>query len=91
MLVSTSSKVAVVQARVKRWGNSLALRIPKAFVEQTQIHDDSVVDLSLEGSSIVVRPVTRNRRSLDELLAGITDDNLHAEVDFGPPVGKELL
>jgi antitoxin MazE len=80
-----------VQARVKRWGNSLALRIPKAFVEQTQIHDDSVVDLSLEGGSIVVRPIIRKRRSLDELLAGITDDNLHAEIDFGPPVGKELL
>jgi antitoxin MazE len=80
-----------VQARVKRWGNSLALRIPKAFVEQTQMRDDSVVDLTLEGEAIVVRPVKRNRRSLDELLAGITDDNLHDEVDFGPPVGKEML
>jgi antitoxin MazE len=79
-----------VQSRVKRWGNSLALRIPKAFVEQTQMRDDSVVDLSIEGEAIIVRPVRRNRRSLDELLAGITDDNLHAEVDFGPAVGKEL-
>lgn len=80
-----------MQARVKRWGNSLALRIPKAFVEQTQMRDDSVVDLSLEGEAIVVRPVRRKRRSLDELLAGVTDENIHSEVDFGPAVGKELL
>jgi antitoxin MazE len=80
-----------VQARVKRWGNSLALRIPKAFVEQTQMRDDSVVDLSIEGETIVVRPIRRNRRTLDELLAGVTDENLHDEVEFGPAVGKELL
>ncbi len=41
--------------------------------------------------AIAVRPIRRNRRSLDELLTGITDDSLHAEVDSGPAVGRELI
>ena len=71
-----------------QWGNSLGLRIPKAFAEETAIRQDSVVDLSISEGSLVVRPIDR-RYNLDDLLEEVTPANQHGEVDFGPSVGRE--
>lgn len=77
--------------RVQKWGNSVALRIPKAFVEEMNIAADTAVEITLEEGRLVVTPVGTPRYALDKLLAGITPDNLHAEVDWGEPVGNEAL
>ena len=78
-----------MKARIQKWGNSLALRIPKSFATHSNIEQGSVVDLSLDNGRIIVEPA-QEQYSLEELLARVTKTNLHSEVDFGLPVGKEV-
>ena len=76
--------------KVQKWGNSLALRIPKAFAVDAQLENDSLVEISLVKGKIIVTPVPAPGWTLDELLAGITKANLHTEVDTGFAVGNEI-
>lgn len=73
---------------VQRWGNSLAIRIPKAFAAQAQLSENSDVEISLEGDRIVLTPARREWR-LDELVQKITPANAHREVRWGDRTGKE--
>lgn len=75
--------------KVQKWGNSIALRIPKAFADEIQIGADSDVELTIEEGKLVIAPVEPEAYSLEELLAAVTPENIHAEVDWGEPVGKE--
>ena len=77
-----------MQTHIARWGNSLALRIPKAVADRLGLGEGGVVELTVDQGQLVVRPRAGEPR-LDELLAGITPENLHGEADFGPAVGKE--
>ena len=79
-----------MKTRVQKWGNSLALRIPKPFAEEAGLHADAAVELSVVDGGLVVRPVTPEPLTLEELLRGITDENLPGEWDTGPDVGKEV-
>ena len=79
-----------MKTRVQKWGNSLALRIPKSFAAEAGLHADAAVELSLVEGSLVVQPIRPNPVSLDQLLSGITDENLPGEWDTGPAVGKEV-
>jgi antitoxin MazE len=79
-----------MQARIQKWGNSLALRIPKAFAVEAQLEEDALVDIALVEGQIVVKPVAVQTWTLDELLAGISQNNIHHEIETGPHVGKEL-
>ena len=79
-----------MKARIQKWGNSLALRIPKSFATHSNIEQGSVVDLSLDNGRMIVEPAKEQEYALEELLARITKKNLHSEVDFGLPVGKEV-
>jgi antitoxin MazE len=76
--------------KVKKWGNSLALRIPKAFALDAQLNNDSFVDISIVAGQIIIKPVVAPSWTLEELLAGINKNNLHHEVDTGLAVGKEI-
>jgi len=76
---------------VKKWGNSAAVRIPATILEAVHLKLDGTVDVREEGGRIVIEPVRPKGYDLAELLAGITPENLHAEVDFGAPAGKEAL
>ena len=73
---------------IQRWGNSLAVRIPKPFALQTELGENSEVDISLEGDRIVVSPVAKEWK-LDDLLAGITSGNAHKEMSWGDRAGGE--
>jgi len=73
---------------IQRWGNSLAVRIPKPFALQTDLSENSEVDISLEGDRIVVSPATKEWK-LDDLLAGITKRNAHKERSWGDRTGGE--
>ena len=77
-----------MRTRVQRWGNSLALRIPKAFAESLGLADDAAVDLTVSKTRLVVEPARSPK--LADLLAAITDENLHGAEDWGPPVGREV-
>jgi antitoxin MazE len=78
-----------VKARIQKWGNSLALRIPKSFAAHSNIEQGSVVDLSLDNGRMIVE-AKKQEYSLGELLMRVTKSNLHSEIDFGAPVGKEV-
>jgi antitoxin MazE len=76
--------------KVQKWGNSLALRIPKTFAEEMQIAADSAVELTVEDGKLVITPAAGKAISLEDLLDAVTADNLHSEIDWGVPVGKEV-
>jgi antitoxin MazE len=79
-----------MKTAVKRWGNSLALRIPKAYAAETHIRNGSEVEVSLKSGALVVRPIRRKRRVLSDLLKQITPSNRHAAVPTGQPAGHEV-
>jgi len=78
-----------MKIQIQKWGNSLALRIPKSFAIESKIEQGSTVDVSLESGRIIVFPVSEPEFCLDDLLAGVTVGNLHGEIDTGSSVGRE--
>jgi antitoxin MazE len=79
-----------MKTRVQKWGNSLALRIPKSFAAGAGLRANAAVELSLVKGALVVQPIIPEPLSLEELLRGVTDDNLPGEWQTGPAVGKEV-
>jgi antitoxin MazE len=75
---------------VKKWGNSLALRIPRPLAEEVGLYADSPVELSLEGGRLIIVPIVEPRYALEILLAQVTSQNLHGEVDTGEAIGGEV-
>jgi antitoxin MazE len=78
-----------METKVKKWGNSLALRIPKPLAIEVGLEDDALVELSLLDGKLIIEPVVAAELSLEQLLAQVTESNLHGEVDTGPAVGDE--
>jgi antitoxin MazE len=78
-----------MKTQIQKWGNSLAVRIPKAFAASLGLAQDSSVELALENGSLVVRPSPGPRYELSELLDRVTENNLHTEEDYGRAVGNE--
>ncbi len=79
-----------MRTRVQRWGNSLAVRIPKSFAAELNLGDDTEVDLALVDGKLAIVPVVPPPYILDDLVAGITEHNLHHELNTGPAVGQEV-
>ena len=79
-----------MRAVIKKWGSSAAIRIPSNVLKAAQIEIDEV-DVRAERGRIVVEPLRPASYALADFVAKITRDNLHDEVDFGRPVGKERL
>jgi len=75
---------------IRKWGNSLAVRIPKPFVEETHIASGSEVDLTVDDGKIVIVPQAEPKYNLTELLQGVTARNKHSETDTGTAVGQEV-
>ena len=82
---------AVMRVVVKKWGNSASIRIPAAIMQASRLELDNAVDVREEGGRIVIEPIRADQYDLKRLLAGITPENLHTEIQFGAPVGKEQL
>ena len=78
-----------MRASVQKWGNSLAVRIPKALAVESKLKQGCSVELSSEDGKIVLVPQRRRKYSLKKLLGVVNRRNLHAELDFGKPVGRE--
>jgi len=78
-----------MKTTVKRWVNSLAVRIPKAIAVESALDDGAIVDVKLVGRTVVLIPVRTRQHRLQDLLAGITKDNLYREAETGPPMGNE--
>lgn len=78
-----------MRTRVQKWGNSLALRIPKSFAAETRLQQDSVVEVSLVNGTLVVSPVQEPQFTLEQLLADVTPDNRPTEFETWSAVGQE--
>jgi antitoxin MazE len=79
-----------MHVRVQKWGNSLAVRIPKPLAEDAEVKEGTVLNLAVSEGKVVATPVKKKKQSLKQLLAKVTRKNLHAEVDYGPAVGREI-
>lgn len=77
-------------AKVQRWGNSLAIRIPRSFAVEAGFENDSPVNMQLDNGKLIVEAARPTKYSLEELVAQMTEENLHEETDWGKPVGKEV-
>jgi antitoxin MazE len=80
-----------MQVIVKKWGNSAGVRIPAAILSATGLKIDQAVDVREEDGRVIIEPVKAKEYDLAALLAGITPENIHEEVDFGAAVGQELV
>lgn len=74
--------------RLQKWGNSIGVRLPKPMLEQVGLREGAQVDVMVEGDHLVIR---RGRPSLADLLARCKPENRPDPMDFGPPVGREML
>lgn len=91
VVYSAYSRFVVMQTRVQKWGNSLGVRIPRGLAEQIGLGAGTEVSLSARGGELVVKPALPTRLSLDDLLAGVSESNLHSSVDTGSAVGAEIF
>ena len=76
----------------QKWGNSLALRVPKAFADEIGASDGKAAEMIVRDGKLVIEVARRRRKrhyALDELVAGITPANRHEEANWGPSVGNE--
>jgi antitoxin MazE len=78
-----------MESSVQKWGNSLAVRIPRPFAADLGIEEGTEVDVAVEDGGLVIRPLRRARLSLADLLGAVDGSNVHGETDTGPAVGGE--
>ncbi len=78
-----------MRTKVQRWGNSLAVRIPRHLAVESRIRRGTDVEVSVRDGTLVVVPVRDRAYTLDELLLGVTKKNLHGETQTGRSIGRE--
>ena len=78
-----------MQTRIQKWGNSLAVRIPKAFVSEINISYGTSVDITVDEGRIIIDPNVRHEYRLEDLLSGVSRQNIHAEIVTDDAVGRE--
>jgi antitoxin MazE len=76
-------------ATTQKWGNSLAVRIPKTIAQDLSLKAGSLMALSVRDGTLLIRPTVKPAYRLDSLLKGVSKDNLHHEVATGQPIGNE--
>ncbi|HLH95307.1 MAG TPA: AbrB/MazE/SpoVT family DNA-binding domain-containing protein [Xanthobacteraceae bacterium] len=83
-----------MKTELVRWGNSLALRVPKPVVEELGAKEGSAMEMTVRDGELLIRlarPKRKRKYTIEELVAGITPENRHEELDWGPDVGAEIL
>lgn len=79
-----------MRSKIQKWGNSLAIRVPRVFASELGIDQGTTVELSIDQDRLVVATATTKARTLARLLTKVTPENLHAEVTTGDAVGREV-
>lgn len=79
-----------MEAIIKKWGNSLGLRLPKVMAEHLNINDGSLLELRLEKDYIKILPLKKSKLKLNDLLSMVNKNNIHREIDTGVPEGNEV-
>ncbi len=76
--------------KVQKWGNSLALRIPKSFAQEVSLVSGTEATLSIVDGRLIVEPLRQGVYVLEHLLTELKDEQIHAEQGYGHSVGKEV-
>ena len=77
--------------KVQKWGNSLALRIPKSYANAIKIKEGTDINIKIKNKKLIIYKEKKQYPKLKELLSKISDKNIHKEISYGKPAGKELL
>lgn len=80
-----------MRGTVRKWGNSAAVRLPTSIMQAARLQLDAEIEVREEDGRIVIEPVRPSETSLNGLLDQITEANIHEEVDYGGPIGREAL
>jgi len=75
--------------KVRKWGNSLGVRIPKIYAHETHIKDGIAIDIQIENDNLIIKPI-KKKYELKKLLSQIKKANIHNEINTGSPIGKEI-
>lgn len=78
-----------MKTRIQKWGNSLALRIPKSFASEAGLQRETSIELSLSEGKLIITPMTKPKYTLKQLLAKVNNENLHNETYTGSAAGNE--
>lgn len=79
-----------MEAKIKKWGNSLGVRNTKSYSAQAGMSDGSDIDISIEGDKIIIIPLQKESAQLNELLSMVTEENVHYEIETDGPIGNEV-
>ena len=77
-----------MEAVVKKWGNSLGIRIPNHVVREMLLKDGTYVDINSRKKEIIIKPIKKN--NLSDMLRHINAHTVHKEIETSGPVGKEI-
>ncbi|MGV8991608.1 MAG: AbrB/MazE/SpoVT family DNA-binding domain-containing protein [Thiobacillus sp.] len=78
-----------MRSKVKQWGNSLALCIPKDFAISAGLSPNTEVELQIVDGELHISPISHEKQLIESMVSQITPENQHKEVFFGRPVGNE--
>ncbi len=79
-----------MKAHLAKWGNSLAVRIPRTVAEAAKLRKGDRLELAVPRPGAVEIRSVKARPTLAQLVKGITPQNRHDEIDWGPPRGSEV-
>ncbi len=80
-----------MKTTAQKWGNSLAIRVPKSVALQVGLKEQDDLEIEVEDGNVVLKPHVRRVYRLEDLVKEITPMNMHGETDTSPPVGLEIL
>lgn len=79
-----------MKTTAQKWGNSLAIRVPKSVAMQVGLKAHDEVEVEVQDGNVVLKPHVRRVYRLEDLVKRITPKNVHHEIDSGPPIGREV-
>jgi antitoxin MazE len=89
-ILCISKEERAMKTQIARWGNSMAVRIPRAIAQEAKLRAGDHVEMAAEGSGVVRMRKKKGKHNLKDLIRGITASNLHKETDWGGAEGQEL-
>ncbi len=77
-----------MEISVQKWGNSLAIRIPRVYADEMNVNQGTRLTINKEDNKLILEP-TQKKKKLEALLANVTSENIHDEIETGNGVGNE--
>jgi antitoxin MazE len=79
-----------MKTTAQKWGNSLAIRVPKSVAVQVGLKAQDDLDIEVQDGNVLLKPHLRRVYRLEDLVKRISPKNVHGEIDTGTPVGREI-